>query len=98
MRLAGRALRDGYTTIAVLAAQRGHASESSSSHAFQRITASTPGRYHRTVGVPVSARTSRRPKAGEQTDMRHVGRWPAQDPKRITAGQKPALRRDGIDL
>jgi AraC-like DNA-binding protein len=42
-------LRDGDTTIAVLAAQLGYASESSFSHAFQRITGTTPGRYRRTA-------------------------------------------------
>jgi AraC-like DNA-binding protein len=47
MRLAERALRDGDTTIAALADQLGYASESSFSHAFRRITGTTPGRYRR---------------------------------------------------
>jgi AraC-like DNA-binding protein len=55
MRLAERALRDGDTTIAALAAQLGYASESSFSHAFQRVTGSTPGRYRRTAD-PAPAR------------------------------------------
>lgn len=49
MRLAERALREEDTTIAALAAQLGYASESSFSHAFQRITGTTPGRYRRTA-------------------------------------------------
>lgn len=49
MRLAERALRDEDTTIAALAAQLGYASESSFSHAFQRITGNTPGRYRSTA-------------------------------------------------
>jgi AraC-like DNA-binding protein len=49
IRLAERALRDEGTTIAALAAQLGYASESSFSHAFQRITGTTPGRYRRTA-------------------------------------------------
>jgi len=51
MRLAERALHDGDATIAALAAQLGYASESSFSHAFQRITGTTPGRYRRTSGA-----------------------------------------------
>ena len=47
MRLAEGALRDGDTTIAALAAELGYASESSFSHAFQRVTGTTPGRYRR---------------------------------------------------
>jgi AraC-like DNA-binding protein len=49
MRVAERALREEDTTIAALAAQLGYASESSFSHAFQRITGTTPGRYRRTA-------------------------------------------------
>ena len=47
IRLSERALRDTDTTIAALAAGLGYGSESSFSHAFARITATTPGRYRR---------------------------------------------------
>jgi AraC-like DNA-binding protein len=58
IRLAERALRDEDTTIAALAAQLGYASESSFSHAFARITGSTPGRYRRTARARPPATTS----------------------------------------
>jgi AraC-like DNA-binding protein len=47
IRLAERALRDTDTTIAALATGLGYGSESSFSHAFARITGTTPGRYRR---------------------------------------------------
>lgn len=47
MRLAEQALRETDTTIAALASRLGYASESSFSHAFQRTTGITPGRYRR---------------------------------------------------
>jgi AraC-like DNA-binding protein len=47
IRLAERALRDEDSTVAALAAQLGYASESSFSHAFQRVAGTAPGRYRR---------------------------------------------------
>jgi AraC-like DNA-binding protein len=47
IRLAERALRDSDTTVAALARRLGYASESSFSHAFTRITGTSPSRHRR---------------------------------------------------
>jgi len=47
VRLAQRALRTSDTTVAALAQQLGYASESSFSHAFTRVTGTSPSRYRR---------------------------------------------------
>lgn len=49
VRLAQRALRASDATVAVLAERFGYASESSFSHAFTRITGTSPSRYRRGV-------------------------------------------------
>jgi AraC-like DNA-binding protein len=45
--LGARALRESDTTVAALAERLGYASESSFSHAFARITGTSPGQYRR---------------------------------------------------
>jgi AraC-like DNA-binding protein len=47
VRLGARALRESDTTVAALAERLGYASESSFSHAFTRITGTSPGQYRR---------------------------------------------------
>ena len=49
IRLAERALRETDATVAAVATDVGYGTESSFSHAFQRITGITPGRYRRQV-------------------------------------------------
>jgi len=48
MRLAGRALREGTTSVAVVARSLGYTSESAFSNAFKRVTGNSP-RAHRSV-------------------------------------------------
>jgi AraC-like DNA-binding protein len=49
MRLAERALRDGTSTVAVIAQSIGYASESAFSHAFKRVTGQSPRDYRHTA-------------------------------------------------
>ncbi|WP_392675688.1 AraC family transcriptional regulator [Streptomyces sp. LN785] len=56
MRSAARELRTGDRTVAVIAARWGYGSESSFSHAFKRVTGSSPGRYRREKDVTERSR------------------------------------------
>ncbi|MGW1884753.1 helix-turn-helix transcriptional regulator [Streptomyces sp. NPDC001970] len=49
IRSAARDLRTGDRKVAAIAARWGYGSESSFSHAFERVMGSSPGRYRETV-------------------------------------------------
>ncbi|GGY04551.1 AraC family transcriptional regulator [Streptomyces minutiscleroticus] len=72
--LAKQALRESDTTLAVLAARLGYASESSFSHAFARTTGFTPGGYRRATNPSRSRSGAGRPGEDPAVDRQGVVR------------------------